>query len=100
MATAIRARRACFIACRRNRTTIPRPWRANIDEDGKTDLIVVPKTPQLSVFKYKGTNVRGFPSTLPPAISGSPAVGDVDNDGHLEIVVFEFGGNFRVLRNN
>jgi hypothetical protein len=74
------------------------PCVADIDEDGKNDLIVGSQGSQLFVFKYNGTSVTGFPYALTSSISGSPAVGDVDNDGHLEIVVFEFNGNFRVLR--
>jgi len=76
------------------------PAVADIDEDGKNDLIVGSQGDQLFVFKYNGTNVAGFPFALVSDVSGSPAVGDVDNDGHLEIVVFEAGGKLHVLRNN
>jgi hypothetical protein len=73
------------------------PCVADIDEDGKNDLIVGSQGSQLFVFKYNGTSVTGFPYALTSSISGSPVVADVDNDGHLDIVVFEFNGNFRVL---
>ena len=76
------------------------PCVADIDEDGKNDLIVGSQGSQLFVFKSNGTIVTGFPYALTSSISGSPAVGDVDNDGHLDIVVFEFNGNFRVLNKN
>lgn len=76
------------------------PCVADIDEDGKNDLIVGSQGSQLFVFKFNGAIVAGFPYALTSSISGSPAIGDVDNDNHLEIVVWEFNGNFRVLRNN
>jgi len=76
------------------------PCVADIDEDGKNDLIVGSQGSQLFVFKFNGTILTGFPYALTSSISGSPAVGDVDNDNDLEIVVWEFNGNFRVLRNN
>jgi len=76
------------------------PCVADIDEDGKNDLIVGSQGSQLFVFRFNGTILTGFPYALTSSISGSPAVGDVDNDNDLEIVVWEFNGNFRVLRNN
>ena len=76
------------------------PAVADMDGDGKNDLIVGSQGDQLFVFKYNGTILPGFPYALTSDIAGSPAVGDIDNDGQLEIAVYEFNGNFRVLRNN
>jgi hypothetical protein len=73
------------------------PAVADIDGDGKDDLIVGSQGNQLFVFKYNGTILPGFPYALTSSISGSPAVGDVDANGDLEIVVYEFNGNFRVI---
>lgn len=76
------------------------PAVADIDEDGKNDLIVGSQGDQVFVFKYTGAIVPGFPYALTSDISGSPAVGDIDNDGHLEIAVYQYNGAYRVLRNN
>jgi hypothetical protein len=76
------------------------PAVADVDGDGKDELIVGSQGNQLFVFNENGSISPGFPYALTSPISGSPAIGDVDNDGNLDIVVFEFNGNFRVLRNN
>jgi hypothetical protein len=76
------------------------PCLADIDNDGKNELIVGSQGDQLFAFNENGTSVPGFPYALTSDIAGSPAVGDIDNDGQLEIAVYESNGNFRVLRNN
>jgi hypothetical protein len=40
----------------------------------------------LHVFKYDGTERTGFPKCVDQVISSSPSVGDIDGDGHPEIV--------------
>ena len=41
----------------------------------------------LHVFYCDGTIMEGWPVDIKHEMWGSPAVGDVDNDGDLEIVV-------------
>ncbi|HKW14606.1 MAG TPA: C25 family cysteine peptidase [Candidatus Krumholzibacteria bacterium] len=76
------------------------PCLADIDGDGKNELIVGSQGDQLFAFNENGTSVPGFPYALTSDIAGSPAIGDIDNDGQLEIAVWEMNGNFRILRNN
>jgi hypothetical protein len=76
------------------------PAVADVDSDGKDELIVGSQGDQLFVFNDDGTTNPGWPYALTSDISGSPAVGDVDANGDLEIVVFEFNGNFRVLNHD
>lgn len=67
------------------------------DFDGDQDVEIVVSlsaaTDSLRVYKGDGTRYPGFPTINSPASSG-PSIGDVDNDGQLEIVV---GTNNRQL---
>jgi hypothetical protein len=76
------------------------PCVADIDNDGKDEIIVGTQGHQLFAFNEDGTQVSGFPITLSDEIAGSPAVGDVDGDGQLDIVVNIRDGNVRAIRGN
>jgi hypothetical protein len=76
------------------------PCLADIDNDGKDEIIVATQGDQLHAFNDDGTQVSGFPVALSNDVSGSPAVGDVDGDGQLDIVVYIKDGNLRVIRGN
>ncbi len=79
-----------------NDTIWSSPALADIDRDGyleviigSDDFIVDPYTPggSLQVFNHDGTVVAGFPKYIDQTIYSSPAVGDLDKDGWLDIVV-------------
>lgn len=76
------------------------PCVADIDNDGKDEIIVATQGDQLYAFNDDGTQVSGFPVALSNDVSGSPAVGDVDGDGQLDIVVYIKDGNLRAIRGN
>jgi hypothetical protein len=76
------------------------PCVADVDNDGKDEIIVATQGDQLHVFNDDGTEVSGFPVALSNDVSGSPAVGDVDGDGQLDIVVYTKDGNLRAIRGN
>jgi hypothetical protein len=70
---------------------------ADLDDDGYLDVIVggyrhedgCPDAGcgRLFVFDRDGNPLRGWPRDIPTHLDSSPAVGDIDNDGNLEIVI-------------
>ncbi len=63
------------------------PALADIDDDGKQEMVVGTNVGKLYVFNQDGTRVAGFPTTAEDYIRSSPAVADLDGDGSLDIVV-------------
>ncbi|MCK4575305.1 VCBS repeat-containing protein, partial [candidate division WOR-3 bacterium] len=51
----------------------------------------------LFVKNYRGNNFSTFPYNVPNKIWGSPAVGDVDNNGELDIAFVGFNNNIYLL---
>jgi len=76
------------------------PCLADVDNDGKDEIIVATQGDQLFAFNEDGTQVSGFPVALSNDVQGSPAVGDVDGNGQLDIVVYDKSGNVRAIRGN
>jgi hypothetical protein len=69
------------------------PALYDLDGDGAKDVIFGTKnddtaTRRLMAVKYDGTDVPGFPYLANGGISVDPCVGDLDNDGQVEIVFF------------
>ncbi len=63
------------------------PALADIDGDGKQEIVVGTNEGKLYVFKPDGSRMAGFPTTAEDSIRSSPAVADLDGDGSLDIVV-------------
>jgi hypothetical protein len=71
------------------------PSLADVDDDGRDEILAATQTGDLYIFNEDGSLVPGFPFNLSDGIGGSPAVGDLDDDGDLEVVVQLAGGRFR-----
>ncbi|MEA3265456.1 MAG: FG-GAP-like repeat-containing protein, partial [Candidatus Fermentibacteria bacterium] len=62
----------------------------DIDGDGYNEMVIAGMDGVLHAINHDGTEVGGFPVTVSStALSGQPALGDIDNDGRLEIVFGE-----------
>ncbi len=68
------------------------PALADLNNDGDLEIIVgadstVPQGGLLRVFSPDGDEMPGWPQLIDQVIWSSPAIGDIDDDGQLEIVV-------------
>ena len=63
------------------------PALADIDNDGKQEIIIATQDMKVYVLNETGGNEPGWPFSLPNYAGGGVAVGDIDNNGDLEIVV-------------
>ncbi len=62
----------------------------DIDGDGYNEMVLAGIDGKLHAINHDGTEVGGFPVTVSStALSGQPALGDIDNDGRLEIIFAE-----------
>lgn len=80
-------------------SVIASPALADLDDDGDKEIIVgtYETNGKIYVWHHDGTNLTGWPFTIPRGpsstslVSSSPAVGDIDGDGTLEIVTGSCG---------
>jgi hypothetical protein len=68
------------------------PTFANLDGDLELEIVFGSPTGQLHAWNLDGTNLPGFPIAAGPACLSSTAIGDVDDDGTLDIVMLTEGG--------
>ena len=76
------------------------PALADLDGDGKLDIIYGGFDGFLYAWRGDGTNLPGWPQNLFASTTGSPAVGDIDNDGILEIAITSNNGKLNVYNAN
>ncbi|MBI4053016.1 MAG: S8 family serine peptidase [Candidatus Diapherotrites archaeon] len=77
------------------------PAVGNFDDDPELEIVSAQQTGDseysdsgaIYVYNMDGSVVDGWPVSIPSAIFASPSVGDIDNDGNLEIVVGAMGRN-------
>ena len=70
---------------------------ADVDRDGRRDLVVSIPSGQILVLRNDGTRLPGWPRTFmdlpqPAYPMGEPAIGDLDGDGSPEIVTCVVSG--------
>ena len=80
------------------------PALADLNQDGKLEIIIgadthaegppvnTPDGGAIHVFRWNGTEQPGFPQYVNQTIMSSPAIGDIEGNGFLDIVVG--GGRF------
>ena len=73
------------------------PVFADLDDDGRMDLVVASQDFHLDVVDDRGAPLPGFPFVAGYRIYQGPAVVDLDGDGHLEVVFASADGMLHVL---
>jgi len=62
------------------------PVLADVDNDGKMEIILGNRTSQVYVYKGDGTVYPGWPKTMNKYIAAPCVVGDINNDGVKEVI--------------
>jgi hypothetical protein len=76
------------------------PALADIDNDSKEEIIIPTQDMKLYVFNETGGNEPNWPYSLPSYAGGGVVVGDVDNNGDLEMVVTTRNANDVICLNH
>ncbi|MCP4293443.1 MAG: hypothetical protein GY780_16575 [bacterium] len=81
------------------------PALYDLDGDGAKDIIFGANSDsegghRLMALKHDGTDVSGFPYSTPTRVNNSPAVGDLNNDGIMEIVFYDYSKNLHAVQQN
>jgi len=79
------------------------PALYDLDHDGAKDIIFGCRADgsgqkRLMALKYDGTDVPGFPYVAAGPIDNSPAIGDLNNDGVMEIVFYDWDQNLYAVQ--
>lgn len=73
------------------------PTFANMDGDPAPEIVYATPTGTLHIWNADGTNVPRFPMTLGNATLSSTALGDVDGDGDIEVVLVSENDSLYVI---
>jgi hypothetical protein len=78
------------------------PVLADIDADGAMEIILATDAgfsgpARVYAINAQGRNVPGWPVNLPERCNGGVAVGDIDHNGRLDVVVATVGEESRVI---
>ena len=70
------------------------PLLYDFDDDGKDEMLIYRYPDQItyapgfiSIYDEDGSNLPGWPQTVPQYSESAPAIGDIDGDGQMEIVL-------------
>ncbi len=74
------------------------PAVADVDGDGKPDVINAADSSAIGAYGSAGRQVGGFPHFQPGWIVWSPSVGDVDSDGRTDVVAITREGYLMAWR--
>jgi len=70
------------------------PIIADINNDGKNDILSITNQGQLFAHDLSGEFIDGFPTTVGGTVDISPILLDIDDDGKLEIFALNKNGDF------
>ena len=77
------------------------PSLGDIDNDSKKEIIIATQDMKVYALNENGSNVPGWPYTLTNYPGGGVAIGDIDNNGDLEVVVtVRSGGDIIAIKSN
>jgi hypothetical protein len=76
------------------------PALADLDGDGRCEIIVSGALAKVWVLRSDGSDFPGWPVTLYALGKGSPAAGDVDGDGDLDIVITSESNHVYMFRSD
>ncbi|MFO7610505.1 MAG: C25 family cysteine peptidase [Candidatus Krumholzibacteriia bacterium] len=79
------------------------PALVDLDGDGAKDIVFGTRNDstglrRVMALRYDGTDVAGFPYVVSGPVLCHPAIGDLDNDGLQEIVVYTTWGTLYAIR--
>ncbi len=66
--------------------TYPDPILADLNGDGKIEIIVTSKNNQLNAFDYQGSNIGGFPLSVSQPIIAAPTITNLDDHGKFNLI--------------
>jgi len=69
------------------------PIVADFDGDGLSDIVFGGQEGVLRGWKRDGSELLGFPLSVGDFIRGTPAAGDIDADGHIDLVLAAWDRN-------
>src|SRR5262245_40095251 len=73
---------------------------ADLDADGRSEILVVDDLGTLHVLRGSGSDIGGWTQSIGGVPNGPLAVGDLDNDGYPEVVSVTTTGRVRVFGNS
>jgi M6 family metalloprotease-like protein len=59
----------------------------DLDRDGQPEIVVARSAGEVAVWKLDGESLSGWPVQTSGGLEASPALGDLDGDGYLEVIV-------------
>ena len=66
---------------------LPQPIIADLDNDGKLDILTGTRNGLLKAYNRYGEMLDGFPIAVGGPVQATPALGDIDANGTLDLVV-------------